>query len=132
MSNAPFIYLDIKVGGGPTGWTNVPASNGQTYGYLFTGGNDGHGNVEQSIGNPIDISCVSIADARFQFRGECITINNDPNNELLGKVNDPRSVTVSDKNDIPESNAYWSVAITDTQASCTIPCDPKITNDPNR
>lgn len=131
MSNSPFIYLDLKLGGGPAGWTNVQASNGQSYGYRFTGGTDGLGNVEQAIGEQKEISAVSIADPRFQFIGDCITISNDPNNELSGRVNDVRSITVTNKNDKAESNAYWSVAITDTQLNCTIPCDPKVTNDPN-
>lgn len=132
MSYAPLIYLDIKEGGGPAGWTEVTANNGQTYAYQFTGGNDGHGNVEQPIGSPIDLFCVSIADARYQIQANSLTISNDPNNELTGVVNDVRSIRITDKNDIAESGAYWSLGVVDTDAGCTIPCDPRVTNDPNK
>jgi len=132
MPNPPAVSLDLKLGGGPAGWTNVASSNGSTYGYLFTGGNDGHGNVEQAIGQQIEITCNCIADPRFQFAANSVAISNDPHSELSAVVNDTRKVTITDLNNVAESNAYWSVSVTDTTLGLTIPCDPKVTNDPNR
>jgi hypothetical protein len=121
-------------GSNDPGWTNVTSSTGGTYGYKYTGGNDGHGNVEQPIGAQIQITCNCIADPRYQFIGQCVSISNDPHSELSAVVNSTRQATITDLNNVAESDAEWSIAVTDTgvSPSCTIPCDPKVTNDPNR
>lgn len=132
MPNPPIVTLDLKLGGGPAGWTNVASSDGSTYGYKYYGGDDGDGNVEQPIGAQIEITCNCIADPRFQFIGSCVSISDDPEGELSAVVNSTRQVTITDLNNKAESRAKWSIAVTDTTLNVTIPCDPRVTNDPNR
>lgn len=131
------VTLDIRPGGGPVeeGWTNVQASNGATYGYLFAGGTNGRGDIEQPVGEQVVIylECIAQPYPRYQLGGSIIT-DNDPNNEISGIVDDITVARIFDRNDVAESDAEWSVAVADTEAkpSCTIICDPKVTNDPNR
>lgn len=135
MSNAE-VTLDIVPGGGvaDAGWTNVAASNGQTYGYKFAGGSDGRGNVEQRIGEQVVIylRCIAQPELRYQFLGG-VTTSNDPAGELSGVVDHPLLARIIDRNDVAQSDAEWTIVVTDTGVapSCTIPCDPKVTNDPN-
>ncbi|HEY5780928.1 MAG TPA: hypothetical protein VIT66_03505, partial [Lysobacter sp.] len=69
MPNTPNINLDIRLAGSSDpGWHNVAASNGQTYGYCYTGGDDGVGGLEQTTGQGRDTAPLQlIADQRYQI-----------------------------------------------------------------
>ena len=50
------------------GWHNVAASNGQTYGYCYTGGDDGAGGLDQTVGQGRDTAPLQlVADQRYQI-----------------------------------------------------------------
>lgn len=136
MSSAPLVTLNLVQGGGAVeaGWTNVAASNGETYGYMFAGGSDGHGNVEQTIGEQVVIYCECIAEPKVRYQFSQVSISNDPKGQLSGVIDHISIARIIDRNDVPESDAEWSINVTDTGVTpaCTIPCDPKVTNDPNR
>jgi len=136
MSNAPLVTLNLVQGGGSVeaGWTNVAASNGETYGYTFAGGSDGRGNVEQPVGEQVVIYCECIAEPKVRYQFSQVSISNDPKGQLSSVIDHISIARIIDRNDVPESNAEWSIYVTDTGVTptCTIPCDPKVTNDPNR
>ena len=128
MPNTPNINLDIRIGGSSDpGWHNVLASNGQTYGYYYTGGDDGAGGLEQTVGQGRDTAPLQlIADQRYQISGH--NFFNDTNNQLSWSGNSGRAATIIDANSHVET-AEYNVIVTDTgNGNCTIQCDPPIIN----
>ena len=128
MPNTPNINLDIRFGGSSDpGWHNVVASNGQTYGYYYTGGDDGAGGLEQIVGQGRDTAPLQlVADQRYQISGH--NFFNDPNNQLTWSGNGNRAGTIIDANSAVET-AEYNVIVTDTgNGNCTIVCDPPIIN----
>lgn len=117
------------------GWTNVNGSNGQPYSYKYTGG-DGptnNGKVTFKVGGGQGVINLSLdADPRYQFIGrDCITFVDDPGGQLSHHGNAPRSRVIKDRC-TTELDAQYKALVTDTTANATIPCDPPITNNPDR
>jgi hypothetical protein len=109
------------------GWTNVVASNGSTYGYRYTGGADGAGNVvEQGRGNAT-ITVNLIADSNY-YEMHDVGFADDPQGQLSKKSLDTLKVEIKDKNDKVETNAYYSITVKDKVANCTLLCDPRVSN----
>ena len=128
MPNTPNINLDIRFGGSSDpGWHNVVASNGQTYGYYYTGGDDGAGGLEQTVGQGRDTAPLQlVADQRYQISGH--NFFNDTNNQLTWAGNGNRAGNIIDANSAVET-AEYNVIVTDTgNGNCTIVCDPPIIN----
>lgn len=128
MPNTPNINLDIRLAGSSDpGWHNVAASNGQTYGYCYTGGDDGAGGLEQTVGQGRDTAPVQlIADQRYQISGH--NFLNDTQNQLSWSGNGNRAGNIIDANSQVET-AEYCVIVTDTgNGNCTIVCDPPIIN----
>ncbi|HEU0307251.1 MAG TPA: hypothetical protein VFR30_09825 [Lysobacter sp.] len=128
MPNTPNINLDIRFGGSSDpGWHNVVASNGQTYGYYYTGGDDGAGGLEQTVGQGRDTAPLQlVADQRYQISGH--NFFNDTNNQLSWNGNGNRAASIIDANNAVET-AEYNVIVTDTgNGNCTIVCDPPIIN----
>lgn len=128
MPNTPNINLDIRLAGSSDpGWHNVAASNGQTYGYCYTGGDDGAGGLTQTVGQGRDTALVQlIADQRYQISGH--NFLNDTNNQLSWSGNGNRAGNIIDANSQVET-AEYCVIVTDTgNGNCTIVCDPPIIN----
>ena len=130
MPNTPNIQLDIRLGGSADpGWVNVSASNGQAYGYLYTGGDDGHGGLVQTVqpnGQGRDTAQIQLtADNRYQISG--CTFRDDPFNQLSWNGSG-RAGTLVDANTSVET-AKYTVNVADTaNGNCNIPCDPLVTN----
>ena len=127
MPNTPNIQLDIRLGGSTDpGWVNVPASNGQVYGYLYAGGDDGHGGLVQTAGEGRDTAQVQLtADNRYQISG--CSFRDDPFNQLSWNGSG-RAGTLVDANTSVET-AKYTVNVADTaNGNCNIPCDPLVTN----
>jgi hypothetical protein len=128
MPNTPNINLDLRLNGSSDpGWHNVTASNGQLYGYCYTGGDDGAGGLEQTTGQGRDTAPLQlIADQRYQISGH--NFFNDTNNQLSWNGNSGRAATIIDANSHVET-AEYNVIVTDTgNGNCTIQCDPPIIN----
>lgn len=128
MPNSPVIKLDIRFGGSSDpGWTNVTASNGQSYGYSYTGGDDNAGNLHQTVGQGRDVVPLQLtADHRYRIAG--CTITDDPNNQLTWNGNSPYAGTLIDAN-TAVANAKYTINVTDTgNGNCDIPCDPRVIN----
>lgn len=127
MPNTPNINLDVRNFASGAPYKNVAASNGQTYSYCYTGGDDGNGGLDQTVGNGRDTALVSlIADQRYEISGH--TFLNDPNNQLSWSGNSKRNGNIIDANNAI-ANAEYCVIVTDTgNGNCTIVCDPPIIN----
>jgi len=128
MPNTPNINLDIRLGGsGDPGWVDVAASNGQVYGYLYSGGDDGNGALVQTVGQGRDTAQIQlIADNRYQI-GSC-TFENDVNNQLTWNGSSGRAGSIVDANTAVET-AEYIIYVTDTgNGNCSIRCDPTVTN----
>lgn len=133
MPSTPNINLDIRIGGSSDpGWHNVAASNNQTYGYCYTGGDDGAGGLVQTTGQGRDTAPLQlIADRRYQLSSSnpCVFID-DPNNQLTWNGQSPYAGSIVDANTVIET-AKYTINVTDTgNGNCNIPCDPPIKNQP--
>ena len=127
MPNTPNIQLDIRLGGSnDPGWINVSASNGEAYGYLYTGGDDNQGGLVQTKGQGRDVAPLQlVADNRYQIAG--CTFAGDALGQLSWNGGG-RSINIVDINTEVES-AKYTVNVTDTvNNNCNIPCDPPIVN----
>lgn len=131
-NNPTNVCLDVRnfaTNGG--GWTNVQASNGQTYSYLYSGGNNGgNGSVVYSVGRgnaAITLVFASTTDSRYQF--SAITFTGDNAGQLSTHGNAPRTRVINDQCSAT-INAQYKVTVLDTTANVTIPCDPLIRNQP--
>lgn len=127
MPNTPNIYLDVRnFASSDPGWHSVNASNGQTYSYCYTGGDDGQGGLVQTVGQGRDTAPVQLtADQRYQI-SQC-NFTNDPQNQLSWNGSG-RAGAIIDANTQVET-AEYSLLVADTgNGNCTIPCDPKIIN----
>ena len=129
MPNTPNINLDLRIGGSnDPGWHNVLASNNQTYGYSYTGGDDGAGGLVQTVGQGRDTAPIQLtADQRYRIANCNFT---DDTQHQLSWNGSGRAGTIVDANTEVET-AEYSILVTDTgNGNCTIPCDPTITNRP--
>ncbi len=128
MPNTPNINLDLRIGGSSDpGWHNVLASNHQTtYGYYYTGGDDGTGGLVQTVGQGRDTAPIRLtADQRYQI-ANC-NFSDDPQHQLSW-VGSGRAGTIIDANTQVET-AEYSILVTDTgNGNCTIQCDPTVIN----
>jgi hypothetical protein len=128
MPNTPNINLDIRfAGSSDPGWKNVAASNGQTYGYLYTGGDDGNGGLVQSVNQGRDTAPVQlVADPRYQISDH--NFFHDDFNQLTWAGNGNRAGNIIDANNHVET-AEYNIVVTDTgNGNCTIVCDPPVIN----
>lgn len=133
MPSTPNINLDIRIGGSSDpGWHNVQASNNQTYGYCYTGGDDGAGGLVQTVGQGRDTAPLQVnADRRYQLSSSnpCV-FSDDPNNQLTWNGQSPYAGAIVDANTAVET-AKYTINITDTgNGNCNIPCDPPVKNEP--
>jgi hypothetical protein len=134
MPSTPQISLDIRLNGSSDpGWTNVKAGNGTTYGYKYSGGDDGAGGLVQTVdqsGNGRDTAPFQlVADNRYQISG--VNFLNDPLNQLSWNGNSPRAGSIVDANTQVE-NAEYTVIVSDTQnGNALIVCDPPVRNQPS-
>lgn len=114
-----------------SGYTNIEASNKNTYSYRFTGGPTNDGNVSEITGTgPAQITVQVQADPRYHINN--ITFGNNQANDLSWNLtNPPYIATITDTN-VDNIDSEYSVNILDTVANATVLCDPSIKNRPNR
>ncbi|MET0755348.1 MAG: hypothetical protein ABWX88_03475 [Pseudoxanthomonas sp.] len=124
------VSLDVRnfAASSGDGYTNTTASNNTVYSYQYSGGTDGHGNVDTTV----DAGALSIAislnsDPRYSISNVAIT---DTENQLSWAAgNSPTTATVMDS-DSQTGSGYYQVIVSDNTAVCTFPCDPNVTNRP--
>lgn len=130
MQGTPVITLDVRFGGSSeAGWHNVSASNGQTYGYRYKGGDNGKGGIVARIGKgKVSGTVRLIADKRYQICG--CEFTHDPTGQLKFEGSGIAGVIFDENTEILA--AEYAVIVTDADnGDCKIPCDPMIRNVPN-
>ncbi|HRO28064.1 MAG TPA: hypothetical protein PK743_07930 [Luteimonas sp.] len=112
---------------GNDGYRDVTASNNATYSYRYSGGTDGNGNVTETANAGAGIITVTInADPRYTVNH--VDISGDIENQLGSTVNNPPTSAVITDSDTSTGSGYYTVVVNDTRASCTFPCDPRISH----
>lgn len=135
-NNPTSVTLDVRNSStNGDGWTNVTV-NGAPYSYKYVGGNrpGNDGSVQYGIGGgnaAITLNFASTTDARYQFVGDAVNFQNDPNGQLSTHGNASRTRVINDSCNGALDGSY-KVNVTDTGTSPNnlIPCDPIIKNVP--
>lgn len=130
MPSTPLIQLDLRnFPSSEPGWHDIAASNGQTYSYRYTGGDDGAGGLVQTVGQGRDTAPIQlVADQRYRI--ESCNFTGDSKSQLSWNGNSPRAGSITDVNEQVET-AEYSLRVMDTgNGNCTIDCDPPIDNKP--
>jgi hypothetical protein len=121
------VRLDVRNYPSEPPWHNVTSSNGQTYSYHYEGGSDGEGDVVFQGRGAETITIELECDPRYQI--SACTFTDNPDQQLSSPTPLPaRAIVIQDANSKPMSDAYYSVTVTDTVATCTLPCDPYVSN----
>ncbi|WP_159015650.1 hypothetical protein [Cognatiluteimonas profundi] len=119
------------------GWTNVSV-NGTTYSYQYVGGNmpGNDGSVQYGVGGgnaAITLKFATTTDTRYQFVGDAVSFQNDPNGQLSTHGNAPRTRVINDScTGLLDGSYKVNVTDTGTTPNNLIPCDPAIRNVPAR
>lgn len=132
MPNPNGVSLDVRNSASSgDGWTDTTASNGQTYSYKYTGGDEGtnNGKVTCTIGNGnAAITLTLIAASQYQIGTITFTGDSATDPQLSTQGNATGSRVINDKNTVA-INANYKVNVIDTgNSNVTVPCDPPITN----
>lgn len=112
------------------GWTNVTASNGATYSYQYTGGNQqaNNGSILNAVGGghaATTLGFAKIADARYEF--DHIAFTGDKAEQLSTEGNASKTRIIKDECTEPV-DAQYHVLVRDTEADAILLCDPMIKN----
>ena len=124
------VNLDVRnfSSGGANGYTDVTASNGQTYSYKYTGGSDTYGNVNVSVGRGQAAINVTVgSDSRYSITN--ITFN-PADTQFTWHAGGRAAVAVIVDTAVTVVSVKYTTIVTDSTAGCTIPCDPMIHNVP--
>lgn len=131
MSNIN-VSLDVRnwPSNGSDGYTSTTASNNAVYSYQYTGGSDGHGNVQETTNAGTSTITVGMhSDPRYVI--SAVNIHGDIENQLSSPPvpAGATSIVITDT-DSSSGSGYYSITVTDTSANCTFLCDPQITHVP--
>lgn len=119
------LHVRNQPSNGNDGWTNTTASNNAIYSYRYTGGDDDHGDISETVGlGSATIDVDLDGGSNYQITG--ITFTNDAYQQLSWSGGGG-SAAVIDANTQVE-NAGYCTLVTDTAASCSFNCDPMVDN----
>lgn len=126
------VNLDVRnwASNGSDGYTSTTASNNAVYSYQYTGGSDGHGNVQETTGaGSATITVGMHSDSRYVI--SAVNISGDIENQLSSPPvpAGATSIVITDT-DSSSGSGYYNIVVTDTSANCTFPCDPMVTHRP--
>ena len=124
------VHLNVRnqPSNGNDGYTDTTASNNAIYSYKYTGGDNGRGDISETVGLGSATIDVDVAGGpNYQITG--ITFVNDTYNQLSWSGGGG-SAAVIDANTQVE-NASYCTSVTDTNANCSFNCDPMIDNTRN-
>lgn len=125
---SPNVYLDVRnFQSNGDGYTNVQASNGAWYSYKYTGGSDGHGNSQVTVGAGQAAIAVHLqSDSRYSITNISF---NPAVSDFSWHGNSPTVAVINDTA-VTVTTTKWTATVTDSTANCTVPCDPMIDNKP--
>ncbi len=130
MSNFT-VNLDVRnwASSGSDGYTNTNASNNAVYCYMYTGGTDGHGAIEETADAGTGTITVTVGtDPRYKISD--ITFTGDIQNQLTRLLVPNSNIATIADSDTSSGDGYYSVVVGDTTANCTFACDPPIKHKP--
>lgn len=127
MANPDDILLDIRsYRSDEPGWHNVTASNGQPYGYRYSGGDDAAGGLEMTVGEGQGTVIVRLI-AGDGYEITSCEFSGDGDGQLSWSGSGNQTGVIIDRNSAVVS-AQYCMLITDRTSDCTIRCDPPIIN----
>lgn len=130
-NNPTSATLDIRdTASTDKGWTNVEASNGATYSYQYTGGNQpaNNGSILNAVGGGQAATTLGFAkelDRRYTF--DKVSFTGDNAEQLSVAGNAPQERIITDRC-TAVIDAEYHALVRDTEAGATIACDPMIRN----
>jgi hypothetical protein len=127
----PNVTLDVRnfASNGSDGYTDTTASNNAIYSYLYGGGSDGHGTMNETAQSGSASFTVTVGgDPRYQISN--VVFGGDIENQLSWAQGTSPTIAVITDSDTSTGSGSYSVTVTDTTAQCTLPCDPGINNQP--
>ena len=127
----PNVTLDVRnyPSNGTDGYTDTTASNNAIYSYLYGGGSDGSGDVEETGGNGSASFTVTVgSDPRYQISN--VVFSGDIEGQLSWQPGTPATVVTIVDSDTSTGSGHYSITVSDSTANCTFPCDPEIVNKP--
>ena len=130
MSNFT-VGLDVRnfASSGTDGYTNTTASNNAIYSYLYSGGSDGHGGVNETTGAGSGTITVQVGgDPRYSIHN--VGFNGDIEGQLSWAPGNTSTTAVITDTDTSSGSGYYSVVVADSSANCTFTCDPPINHQP--
>lgn len=129
MSHDHTVHLKVRnqPSNGNDGWTNTTATNNAIYSYRYTGGDDDHGDIRETLGSGAATIQVMLSGGPNYSIGD-IAFQNDTNHELSWSGGGG-SAAIIDANSAVQQATYCT-SVTDTQAQCSFNCDPMIGTDP--
>ena len=108
---------------GNDGYTNTTATNNAIYSYKYTGGDDGHGDISETLGTGAATIDVQLnGGSRFQISE--ITFSGDTPGQLSWSGGGD-SAAIIDANTVVE-NATYCTKVIDSNDNCSFNCDPMI------
>lgn len=108
---------------GNDGYTNTTASNNAIYSYRYSGGDDGHGDISETLGTGAATVDVRL-DGGSRYQISDISFNGATPGQLSWSGGGD-SAAIIDANTVVE-NASYCTRVTDSSANCTFDCDPMI------
>lgn len=130
-NNPTSVTLDVRdFASSGDGWTNVGASNGATYSYKYSGGDQpgNDGSVTYQVGGgQAAITLGLTGDARYRLQS--VDFSGDQADQLSAQGQAPRTRVINDRCSAVIT-AQYKVTVLDTTANASIPCDPMIKNEP--
>ena len=130
MTNA---NLQVQPGQNPSpDWIKTQAQNSTLwYSYQYTGGTDGHGGMEVTVGQGSQTLNVALDTDNRRYTISDVTLG-DPQQQLrISGARSGNNITIIDKNDTVELNGYYGLYVTDGNANnVVVYCDPMIKNEP--
>lgn len=130
MPNTPQINLDVRnfaSHASDPNYTDVTASNNQVYSYCYTGGDNGQGALDQTVGQGRDTAPLRlVADQRYEI--DSCEFKDDTKSQLSWQGNGKRAGNIQDQNSQIET-AKYSIIVADTgNGNCKVKCDPPVIN----
>jgi hypothetical protein len=125
------VGLDVRnwASSGSDGYTSTTATNNAVYSYKYSGGSDGNGNVNDTVGSgALTINVGLASDSRYTIHG--VNIVDDVENQLTQSPGANSTSWVVMDADSQTGSAYYQVVVSDNSANCTFLCDPRVTNVP--
>lgn len=108
---------------GNDGFTNTTASNNAIYSYKYSGGDDGNGDISETLGTGAATIDVQLnGGSRFQISD--ISFSGATPGQLSWSGGGD-SAAIIDANTVVE-NATYCTKVTDSAANCYFNCDPMI------